>query len=57
MTAQQATLTVKQVLSIKGLIGPKKADFFKDPQAQAILKDKYQLIIDIESASSRRIAS
>lgn len=57
VTAQQATLAAKQVLSVRGLIGPKKADFFKEPQVQTILKDKYQLIIDIESAGSRRIAS
>ena len=34
-----------------------KTDFFKDPQAQTILKDKYQLIVVTESVGSRRIAS
>lgn len=57
VTANQATLAAKQILSVKGLIGSEKEDFFKDPQVQAILKDKYKLIVDTESVGSRRIAT
>ncbi|WP_230658688.1 hypothetical protein [Psychrobacter sp. I-STPA10] len=53
-TARQVA---QQIITVSGLIGSEKKDFFDDPEVQRILADDYQLKVEYESVGSRRIAT
>ena len=49
-------LAARRVLTVRGLIGSEKEDFFRDPDVQAALK-KLGLSVQVEKAGSRQIAT
>lgn len=57
LAKQTAENKAKQVVTVSGLIGSEKQDFFNDPEVTNILASKYKLKVDTQSAGSRSIAT
>lgn len=57
LAKQTAENQAKQVVTVSGLIGSEKQDFFNDPEVTNILASKYKLKVDTQSAGSRSIAT
>lgn len=49
-------ISARQVVSVRGLIGSEKEDFFLDPRVQESLR-KNGLVVEVEKAGSRQIAT
>lgn len=57
LAKQTAENQAKQIVTVSGLIGSEKQDFFNDSQVKSILESKYKIRLDIQPAGSRSIAT